>query len=102
MTPDPPSTPEPIVSLPVGTATLGFLLVVGAAALLIFLFSRRRQDAPPPVPGVEDVPWLVTLLDGLSQGALIADQNGRPVAWNATAAHLLSERFETSHRHRAQ
>lgn len=87
-TPSPP-TPESILSLPLGTAALGLLLIVGGLILLALLLARRGQRAGT-VPGVNDVPWLATLLDGLPQAALIVGPNGRPVAWNAAAARSLA------------
>ena len=83
-------SPEPIVSLPIGVAILGLLLIVGVASIFALLLTQRRHRAHPDRTTVGDAPWLRALLDGLPQAALIVDPNGRPVTWNALAAHSLS------------
>jgi signal transduction histidine kinase len=91
VTPTLTPTPEPIVSLPIGTAALALLLVVVAIVLLVTWLTRSRGAATASLPpGVGDVPWLAALLDGLPQGALVIDPEGHPVAWNATAVSSLS------------
>lgn len=86
----PTPTPEPILSLPVGPAVLGLLLLIGGVAFLALRLTRRGGGAIRAVPGVDDVPWLGALVDGLPQAALIVDRNGRPVAWNTAAARFLT------------
>jgi predicted GTPase len=69
----PTPTPKPILSLPVGPAVLGLLLLIGGAAFLALRLTRRAGGAVRPVPGVDDVPLLSALVDGLPQAALVVE-----------------------------
>lgn len=89
MNPPPTPTPEPILSLPLGLVALGLALIVGVAVLLALLLMQRGRGASA-TPGVADAPWLASLLDGIPQAALVASANGRPLAWNAAAARILT------------
>ncbi len=93
---NPPPTPaaDPILySLPLGAAALVLAILVGGGALLALLLTRhreRRAQFAARVRGVEDAPWLASLLEGIPHAALVAGSNGRPLAWNAAAARSLS------------
>jgi signal transduction histidine kinase len=87
---NPAPTPEPVASLPVGAAAIGLLLVVGGIVLAVLLLARRQRETRRTPPGPEDLIWLTPLLDGLSQGALVVDPRGHPVAWNARARRDLA------------
>jgi two-component system phosphate regulon sensor histidine kinase PhoR len=79
---------EPVASISLGwialAALLAVLLLVGLAVLLTWRYWQRRASATPHVP-----PWLLDLLNSLPMAALVTSQDGRVVARNAEAAHLL-------------
>jgi len=87
---NPPSTPPPevLVDLPLSLAILALLALTGGATLLALWLTRRSQRQPSP--GVRDVPWLASLLDGFPGAALITDAKNRAVAWNAATARTLA------------
>ena len=85
----PTPTPEPILSLSLGTVALWLLLIVGGAVLLALLLARRGRTGVG-MHTVNDVPWLAALLAGLPPPALVVDPNGHPVAHNAAAARTLA------------
>jgi signal transduction histidine kinase len=92
VTPTPSPTPEPVVSLPIGAVGGALLLLVGGLVLIGLLLARRQRDAPQAAPDLGDVRWLHGLLNGIPQAALVVDQDGRPVAWNAGIKETLGPR----------
>jgi signal transduction histidine kinase len=79
---------EPVVSIPLGwialAGLLAVVLLVGLAVLLTWRCWQRRAFAVQHAP-----PWLYDLLNSLPMAALVASQDGRVVAHNAKATHLL-------------
>ena len=79
---------EPVASISLGwialAALLAVLLLIGLAVLLTWRYWQRRASVIPHVP-----PWLLDLLNSLPMAALVTSQDGRVVARNAEAAHLL-------------
>lgn len=89
----PAQSPEPLLSLPVGIAALGLILLIGSAIVLALWLARRgrRATLPPPAPpGLRDAPWLGSLLDGFPDAVLVTDAKNRAAAWNAAATRLLA------------
>ena len=84
MTPTP--TPEPVVSLPLGTVAMGLLLALTGIVGLIWLVTRRRSSQP--TSAADDAPWLRALLDQLAHAVIIVGLHGRPTAWNQAAARV--------------
>jgi two-component system phosphate regulon sensor histidine kinase PhoR len=81
-----------MISLPLGVVVIGLLLFIGALILAIWLMTHRRRPAPTPTsaaPKPDEVPWLTSLLQGLSQPALVVGHNEQLVAWNTAAERAL-------------
>lgn len=84
--------PEPVVSVPLGVVLIGLLLFAGALVMVIWLMARRYRTAPSPakaLPMPEEVPWLTSLLEGLSQPALVVGAREQLVASNTAAERAL-------------
>jgi two-component system phosphate regulon sensor histidine kinase PhoR len=94
MNPTADVAPEPVVSVPLGVVLIGLLLFAGALVLVIWLRAQRYRSAPTLAKAVsmpEEVPWLASLLEGLSQPALVLGTREELVALNTAAERALGQ-----------
>jgi two-component system phosphate regulon sensor histidine kinase PhoR len=74
---------------------VALVLLAGVLVLVGLVLARRRRSAAV-APGLDQLPWLISLLNGLPDAALVADASARPLAWNSITERTLGLKDEST------